>query len=1379
MPIVSLVKFDKFKRRIEEELSSAKHAHAETEYRIKVGEVATEFKKFRFGDQKGNADEKWQNWLSEIESDLDTIWKTVRYLSANKIYNLVTGTTATIHAFAVHYRLHAELQSPHFARDIDEFVFNNESFEEKYKTPVFEWQDSRHLHPSYPAFVKLPDAYQVGRAEFFQVKEALLAGDGNSVASSSAVYGPGGYGKSSLVQEICNDDDVRAKFSGGIYWLQFGLIDSKDESVGAVGLAEAIDRMLAGQYAKAERPSLVWDNRDSDVLTLIKILPDDPLLLVADDLWNPLQVSWLSQVAKNVSVLITTRRQSVASTAANEIPIERLTDDASYRLLTYGMTDISEKQQKRFQDLAKAFKGWPLLLILANGVFKHTRGDPKARIDKSLREYEQFFADDQIDSWDIEEAGEEELDKRRKLVGLCIEAGLRAIHPSNNPEFLKVLAVFPDDVDIPFSVAIDLWSQIDHKKISSTKGLTLLRHFNDFSFFSSFNEDARLLRLHDEILAYFRSNFSFEQLRSLHRELIASIKVHTSGNWHTLPHDHTYGWARLLYHLEKAGLADDVDNLRTDFQWLKNKLAAVGVWELQRSFLPTPGRKSARDVGRAINLSIPVLSARPESLSHQLFGRLGHESDPRLQELAQAARSDTSCWPVPVRPHLSPMGLELLRLVGHRRHVIGAAFDPSGRRILTASHDRTARLWDAQTGAPIGKPLDGHEGVLTSAAFDPTGQKIVTASHDGTARLWDAEACKPIGVLEGHLDGVIYAVFGPSGRKIVTASFDGTARLWDAETCRPISILGHLEVVKYAAFDPSGRRIVTVSLDGTARLWNAETGIPLGRPLEGHVGSVTAAVFDPSGSKVVTASDDGTAQLWNAQTGAPIGLLEGHEEAVACAVFDPSGSKVVTASNDGTARLWDAQTGIPLGKPLEGHDRTVVWAAFDPSGKKVVTASYDGTARLWDANTSAPLATLEGHEGAVVCATFDPSGRMIVTASHDGTARLWDAEASASLGQPPVRHMDSVRSVAFDPSGRRIVTTSDDHTARLWDAETGTPIGVLEGHKDWVTNAAFDPSGRRIVTASPDRTARLWDAEMGAPIGKPLTGHKWAVLQAVFNPSGRRILTAATFTTRLWDAETGAPVGILDGHGREVASAVFDSSGRKLVTASFDGTARLWDAETSMPMAILEGHEGLVTDAAFDPSGRRIVTASSDCTARLWDAETGAPIGVLEGHKDRVSTAAFDPGGRRIVTASSDCTARLWDAETGAPLGVLEGHDTGVKIAIFDPSSRRIVTVSFEGTARLWDAQTGAPVGALEGHEKAVKIVAFDSSGRKIVTASDDGTLRLWDTELGAGLAVMDFDSVPLCVSWHQKQLVVGLRAGHICFFRTDQNDEHCEFMAP
>ena len=114
-------------------------------------------------------------------------------------------------------------------------------------------------------------------------------------------------------------------------------------------------------------------------------------------------------------------------------------------------------------------------------------------------------------------------------------------------------------------------------------------------------------------------------------------------------------------------------------------------------------------------------------------------------------------------------------------------FSPDGRRILP-------RLGTARRGS--GTPtkalatLKGHTSGVYRAVFSPDGARILTASADNTARLWDADG-KPLATLKGHTELAWRAVFSPDGGRILTASWDSTARLWDADG-KPLGTLkGH------------------------------------------------------------------------------------------------------------------------------------------------------------------------------------------------------------------------------------------------------------------------------------------------------------------------------------------------------------------------------------------------------------------------------------------------------------------------------------------------------------------------------------------------------------------------------------------------------------
>jgi WD40 repeat protein len=616
----------------------------------------------------------------------------------------------------------------------------------------------------------------------------------------------------------------------------------------------------------------------------------------------------------------------------------------------------------------------------------------------------------------------------------------------------------------------------------------------------------------------------------------------------------------------------------------------------------------------------------------------------------------------------------------HGGEIFTVAFSPDGRRLLTASADNAARVWDTASGQVIG--LLQHEYKVNGAAFSADGTLVVTASSDSTARIWSAVTGQLVSTLQ-HKGFVNSATFSPDGRRLVTASSDGRAQIWDVATGATVGPpLQHEDVSEHnaklevlaAVFSSDGQLLVTVANDATARVWSIRADDATRKPLIlKHANTVHSAAFSPDGRLVITACADGTARVWSTKDSQSVRILR-HDASVSTAAFSGDGRSVITASADGTARLWDSATGLPIGAPLS-HSSAVHAAAFSPDGRRVVTASADGTARIWDAETGAPLGLPLHHRGGVTQAAFSGDGRHLITASSDGTAQLWNVVTGEAVAVS--QHKGSIKAAAFGRQGRRVVIVSND-TARIVNADTGQSVGALQ-HNGVIYAAAFSPDERRIVTASGDATARIWDAVTGGPVGAPLR------------------------------------------HDRPVNAAAFSSDGNQIVTISADNTARVWDATTGAAVSVPFQHQGVFA-AAFSDDGRRVITASSDNTTRVWNVGTGQAIGESVEYPGSIKALTFNGEVPRVAIVSG-IPVQVWDAALGQ--GTRLQNREVVDKAAFSPDARLIVTAS-RHTVRVWDVASGQPVGGTLLHAGTVDEVAFSVDGHRIVVTTSDGASHIW-----------------------------------------------------
>ncbi len=151
-------------------------------------------------------------------------------------------------------------------------------------------------------------------------------------------------------------------------------------------------------------------------------------------------------------------------------------------------------------------------------------------------------------------------------------------------------------------------------------------------------------------------------------------------------------------------------------------------------------------------------------------------------------------------------GQLLARLDGHEAPICAALLEPnwsaSGHGLAAAG--QAVGRQDRDAGGHACRP---HVDQVRDIVFSPDGQRVVTSSSDRTARLWDGETGALIAVLEGH-DGTVHSASFTlaSGRAVMTVSADGTARLWDATTGESMFAPVSHPATEPGAGDDQGRR---------------------------------------------------------------------------------------------------------------------------------------------------------------------------------------------------------------------------------------------------------------------------------------------------------------------------------------------------------------------------------------------------------------------------------------------------------------------------------------------------------------------------------------------------------------------------------------------
>jgi WD40 repeat protein/mono/diheme cytochrome c family protein len=356
------------------------------------------------------------------------------------------------------------------------------------------------------------------------------------------------------------------------------------------------------------------------------------------------------------------------------------------------------------------------------------------------------------------------------------------------------------------------------------------------------------------------------------------------------------------------------------------------------------------------------------------------ESGLNLEEFTQQLRRT----PVLLRS-LGPLGV---RGGTVQRQVFEESYPGLARAFRVGTSDPTEEM------APV-RPtlLQGHKDSVCDIAFAADGRSVVSASEDKTIRMWDLGSGAERRHCVGHTDEVSSVALTTDGRYILSGSRDRSVRLWDARTGEEIRRFpGHTDIVRAVAVSADGKQGLSAGADRTVRLWDLNTGREK-CCLTGHGGPVTCIAFAPDARLALSGGQDRTVRLWDLTAGREKACWPGHTAAVYSVAFSPDGRRALSGGADGVMRLWDVARGEEV-RPFAGHANTIVRVAFRDDGRQVLSGSsqYRTAApivRVWEVDGGEEVARLEGADlGRVNCLAFARDGSQVLVSLSGGVLRL-------------------------------------------------------------------------------------------------------------------------------------------------------------------------------------------------------------------------------------------------------------------------------------------------------------------------------------------------------------------------------------------------------
>lgn len=367
---------------------------------------------------------------------------------------------------------------------------------------------------------------------------------------------------------------------------------------------------------------------------------------------------------------------------------------------------------------------------------------------------------------------------------------------------------------------------------------------------------------------------------------------------------------------------------------------------------------------------------------------------------------------------------KLKKTLPHGEPVLGLEWLSDGR-LITAGEKVGLQVWDRldRTGdvvKPIRK-IDFPESIIWDVSVSPNEDRIIIASNDKTARVFDSKTLEELGVLRGHDDGLAAARFSSDGNLIATACDDGSIGIWNADTYKLLYFLNeHKHSVWRTVFSPTDSNLMaSCASNGRILLWDLEAKQPFPVTIQGHEDTIAGLAFTPDGRSLVSASDDASIRFWDVETGVELFVLHNQMAEYAIhASFSRDGKTLVT-SCDGIVDIRHASTGFAspylngdaIADMIDIEERIAKEDVSDEELEKIasIAKKINGTYPSWDAHEVLGVAQFRLGRFADAIGSLEEALRLEKIILDSPETRLPISEGYLALALAKAGKLDGAR----------------------------------------------------------------------------------------------------------------------------------------------------------------------------------------------------------------------------------------------------------------------------------------------------------------------------------------------------------------------------------